>query len=368
MISTIKFKNYKIFKSWQTLQIKPMTVLIGKNSSGKSAVLKLPTLIQGSLAGDFPEPLRWKNNGIELGGEFKDLIYGRNPLGQLEFNLNSGEDELEVVVSHLEGIPKLFFWKYNDKEIIEPSEEDFNGFIYKQYSLNNLSLTTEYISSLRLGLERYFDKSPQKFNRVGLFGEHVYQILIDDALTTPQNLVKQVSEFYKLNFEGWGLSINKDTPPYVIDLESDDLRINIKDVGLGIVHALPLVTRACMKAEQKILISIEEPELHLHPAAHGNLAELFIESLTDTNKNYFIETHSQNFLLRLRALVAEGKLDSEDLAIYYVDYDEERNESNLVSITVNEQGEVDYWPENIFSESLYETIRIRKAQKQESIR
>ena len=69
------------------------------------------------------------------------------------------------------------------------------------------------------------------------------------------------------------------------------------------------------------MISIEEPELHLHPAAHGNLAELFVESLTDTNKNYFIETHSQNFILRLRALVAEGKINCEDLAIYYVDYD-----------------------------------------------
>lgn len=368
MISTIKFKNYKIFKSWQTLKIKPMTVLIGKNSSGKSAILKLPTLIQGSLSGNFPEPLRWKNDGIELGGEFKDLIYGRNPLGQVEFSLNSGGDELEVVVSHLEGTPKLFYWKYNNKEIIEPSEVDFNGFIYKQSPLNNLSLTTEYISSLRLGLERYFDKSPQKFNRVGLFGEHVYQILIDDALTTPQSLVKQVSEFYKLNFEGWGLTINKDTPPYIIRLESEDLRINIKDVGLGMVHALPLVARACMEAENEILICIEEPELHLHPAAHGNLAELFVESLKDNNKKYFIETHSQNFILRLRALVAEGTLNSEDLAIYYVDYDEESYESNLVPIFVNEKGEVDYWPENIFNESLYETIRIRKAQKQESIR
>lgn len=368
MINTIKFKNYKLFKSWQTLEFKPMTVLIGKNSSGKSAILKLPTLIEGSISGTFFEPLRWKNNGVELGGELKDLIYGRNPLSQIEFILANGEDKLEVIIGDLEGIPKIFFWKYNDKEIMEPDERQFNGFINKQYPLNNMLLNAEYISSLRLGLERYFDKSPQKFSKVGLFGEHVYQILIEDALTTPQSLIKQVSEFYKHNFEGWGLTINKDKPPYIIDLESENLRINIKDVGLGMIHALPLVTRACMEAENEVLICIEEPELHLHPAAHGNLAEFFVKSLDDNYKNYFIETHSQNFILRLRALVAEGKLNSDDLAIYYVDYDEESNESNLVPITVNEQGEVDYWPENIFSESLYETIRIRKAQKQESIR
>ncbi len=45
MITKIKFKNYKLFKQTQTLEIKPITILIGKNSSGKTAVLKLPTLI-----------------------------------------------------------------------------------------------------------------------------------------------------------------------------------------------------------------------------------------------------------------------------------------------------------------------------------
>ena len=45
MIDSITFSNYKLFKSQQTLRLKPITVVIGKNNFGKSALLKLPIII-----------------------------------------------------------------------------------------------------------------------------------------------------------------------------------------------------------------------------------------------------------------------------------------------------------------------------------
>jgi predicted ATPase len=65
----------------------------------------------------------------------------------------------------------------------------------------------------------------------------------------------------------------------------------------------------------------------------------------------------------LRRLVAEGKLNKDNLAIYYVNYNEENGESNLEQINVDEDGEVDFWPETVFNESLEEVLSIRKAQK-----
>ncbi len=109
---------------------------------------------------------------------------------------------------------------------------------------------------------------------------------------------------------------------------------------------------------------MEQPELHLHPGAHGNLAELFAKTSNEKNKNYLIETHSKNFILRIRRLIAEGKFNKDNLALYWVDFDEEKNTSSLVKINVDELGRVDYWPENVFSESLDETIALRTAQKQ----
>ena len=51
MVSKIRFKNFKLFKNWQELEIKPITILIGKNNSGKTALLKLPVMIGESLKG-----------------------------------------------------------------------------------------------------------------------------------------------------------------------------------------------------------------------------------------------------------------------------------------------------------------------------
>ncbi len=56
-ISKITFENYKAFKNKQSIDIKPITILIGKNSSGKSAIAKLLTLIDNALSYEIKEPL-----------------------------------------------------------------------------------------------------------------------------------------------------------------------------------------------------------------------------------------------------------------------------------------------------------------------
>ncbi len=384
MLKKIKFKNYKLFKDVQELELKPITIVIGKNSSGKSAVLKLFTLIEDSLSKSFPEPLHTtSSNGIELGGEFSDLIYGRERLGKLDITLESGEEQLEIVIAsgtRPSDMPEILYWQLNGAEA-DVEKETFKGFLSQSHKSETLTLKTDYITSTRTGLKPYFEKSLKIENSVGLEGENVYSMLIEDALTTPKELLKKVSTFYKANFEDWGVRVNQDKAPvYAIELENNRMKINIRDVGLGMIHALPLVVRALMPTREETLIIMEEPELHLHPAAHGNLAQLFAESIyTQTkdveanrvlnlNRRYLIETHSQNFILRLRRLIAEGKLDKENVVIYYVDYKEDSQQSNLKRInidksgrTIDESGGI-YWPQNIFSQTLDETSAIRTAQ------
>jgi AAA15 family ATPase/GTPase len=392
MLENIGFKNYKLFKDWQELELKPITILIGKNSSGKSAILKLPTLIENSLSGSFSEPLRMSNNGVELGGEFKDLIYGRQ-YGNLEISLSNKIDKLDITINSGSTVtkisPMILRWSLNNildlnysgdkNEYINEHNEadyiaDFNGFNLNILSLkatgspetiptSNFGLNTDYISSLRKEVDRYIEKFMKNYETVGLKGENVYSILIENALTTPKELLKQVSAFYQSNFEGWSIGVNEDSaPPYQIELINKKLKVNIKDVGLGMTQALPLVVRAFMPTKKETLIIIEEPELHLHPAAHGNLAQLFVESLTDKNKKYLIETHSPNFVLRLRRLVAEKKLNKEQLSIYYVEYNDAENESCLQKIEIDDLGKPSFWPKNVFSETLDETSAIRTAQ------
>jgi len=49
MIKRLTFKNYRSFKSKQSLDIKPMTILVGPNSAGKSSIIKLIGLLKQSV-------------------------------------------------------------------------------------------------------------------------------------------------------------------------------------------------------------------------------------------------------------------------------------------------------------------------------
>ena len=87
-----------------------------------------------------------------------------------------------------------------------------------------------------------------------------------------------------------------------------------------------------------------------------------VSAKEDTNKRYLIETHSKNFILRLRRLIANKQLDIDDVALYYVDFDEKNACSSLRKINIGSDGSVDFWPNRMFDESLQETLAIRTIQ------
>lgn len=397
MINSIKFKTYKSYKDWQNLNIKPLTILFGKNSSGKSAITKLPTLFEEALKGTFHEPIQYNNNGVELGAEFRDLVYGRREAEVLEFILTNEKKELEVKIASNIGSnnsPIIINWKFNDEinltyndlnktylNLIDEEEYvcEFNGMsldllLYKNKdgsgnipNFSDFKILTSYFGPFREIPQRSYTVSQfEKSELFGVRGQNAYLYLIKDSQTHEKQLINNVSNWYKQNFEGWGIDIQKDLqrPNYYIELvkENPKININITNVGQGMSQVLPLVVRAFYKAEKPVTIIIEQPELHLHPAAHGNLAELFVNSLEDKNKRYLIETHSQNFILRIRRLIAEGKFNKNNLALYWIDFDEEKNVSNIKEINVDNLGRVDNWPDFIFRDTLDEASALRTIQ------
>lgn len=381
MIRKISFKNYKSFKERQELELRPITVLIGKNSSGKSAVTKLTTLIENSLTTDSDAPLKWNGyeNGVELGAEFEDLLYGRSKIGQLEIELQDESEDLKLIISTDKGIPKIFSWTFKGSEK-SGFDEKFVGFKLltdePHLIIKSLSLNSDYIGPLRMSPARELSELDitTNFEKVGYTGAYAYNIILQDGLNTLHPLTDSINMWFKKNFDGWGIQLNKEKDPFFqieITRARAKVNINLKDVGQGMSQALPLIVKAKMKTEKEELIPIEQPELHLHPAAHGSLAELFVESLESGLKNYLIETHSQNFVLRLRRLIAEKKykwFNKESFAFYYVDFDEIKEISSLRKINVDDLGKVDYWPKDIFTETLIETSALKDAQSNNSDR
>ena len=136
-------------------------------------------------------------------------------------------------------------------------------------------------------------------------------------------LYKNVGRWYKEHFDGWELKVDdRDKKPLIqILLSKNDIDVNIVDVGQGMSQVLPLVVRANITDRPNSMIVIEQPELYLHPAAHGDLAELFAKSAKENNQTFIIETHSENMLLRLRKLIVENDFGftKDDVIIYWLE-------------------------------------------------
>jgi len=134
-IKSISFEKYKAFSENQTMRLKPITVLIGKNSSGKSSIAKLFTLLENSLMGNIDEPLLLKNNGVELGVEFDNLFFENNSGGITLIFKIVFQNDVEIEVGLLKKIYlndyglDIFQWKYKDDVIEFELELTDNGYL-----------------------------------------------------------------------------------------------------------------------------------------------------------------------------------------------------------------------------------------------
>jgi len=144
-IKSVSFENYKAFPENQTVQFKPITLLIGKNSSGKSSIAKLFTLLEKSLSGEIDEPLLVKNNGVELGAEFRDLVFSKaasTPIGfEIEFEKNLTLS-IKVLQDQLKYNLDIREWSLNDFTITYTPE---TGFWIQQIKDIKLSSKVSYL-------------------------------------------------------------------------------------------------------------------------------------------------------------------------------------------------------------------------------
>lgn len=75
MIHSITFENYKSFKAKTKLDLKPITVLVGTNSSGKSSIIKLLGLLNQSYTNPRSDTFLTYDGPVVDMGDFKTISY-----------------------------------------------------------------------------------------------------------------------------------------------------------------------------------------------------------------------------------------------------------------------------------------------------
>ena len=184
--------------------------------------------------------------------------------------------------------------------------------------------------------------------------------MLPDLLFRRPDLVKNTNEWlerldigYKLDVESVGVRSNDLFEVRLIDTRRDNpVNVALPDVGFGISQLLPFVVQSL--ASERRIISIEQPEVHVHPRLQADLGDLLAEAIKEPRHNRFIvETHSEHLILRLQRLVYEKRITPEDISVIYVSRGQEGAQAQRLRL--DEEGDfIDEWPNGFFPERIRE--------------
>lgn len=398
MLTELRAEGYKSFRESTAAPIRPLTILLGKNSSGKTALARLPLALLSAIARrpQVAQPLPLKARGLVLGSSGTDLVHGRLAHGSFSLGMTtttSGLQDAPLVldvrlqlaqtlrqgghafVASFSASPFIspVVWqpepgdsgtRYSDPRVVR-----FDGLLpeFEDQALRSLvtglrsRLEANYaemmhLASVRTPLEAVYEKRDVEAAD-DVTGAEAAHLLARDP-----DLAEAVAAWYSEHL-GVTLDVEAEASSFGIWVSSGTTRANLARAGQGYQQVLPVVTYLAGMAAELLplaLLVVEEPELHLHPAVHGGVADLLVATVTAPGRprQVLVETHSENLVLRVRRHVAAGNLDADDVNILWLDGGAEG--VHLHQILIGEDGSVSGWPAGVFSEDLDEVRAIAR--------
>ena len=406
-ITSLAFERYRKFKDRQDVRLAQITIVIGKNGSGKSIISRLPLLIEKALSRSPEGILSLSAGDIDHAATFQDLVHAR---GALPFVLGAAMDfgtdvlRFETRIQYVHEIRLLVVENCvlfkNEHCIFEATLADTGDPTYSspRYRLSGvqgdsidlgfqgllptlnlsdevsgavLSLratmpVTSYLGPFRVESGGSLKMPSQQIASLGPRGQRALELLADDKLRQGGELSRAVAAWFaKAMGSALEIDVSGDRPRVWVSDSSSKTEVDLADTGAGFSQSVPVVVQhlayQCGRLSANLLI-VEQPELHLHPAAHGALADLFIES-AKKGAQVIVETHSEQLLMRIRRRIADGTLDASLVSLISVDHAEGMEEPLLpvCEISFNDRGDPNAWPTGVFEESLDDLKKLRAA-------
>lgn len=334
MIENINIENFKCLSD-ENITFKPLTIITGENSSGKS------TLIQSLL------------------------LYVRIATTNGERLLS---DNIPIDFSYLRN-------KYTNSSSVKVNINDstYNYEFSDTNSLSSVCNTTEelhleenvyYMSADRVGVENRATTSNQY--KCGINGEFLYGTYQEEKSNPLDvSLVKNDSSYtLSMQINHW---LN-----YITDIKTElktektvDEKISITYTSDGLPNMLPTslgtgvsyITKIlilCLRAKKGDVIIIENSEIHLHPASQAKMGEFFA-FIAAAGIQVIIETHSEHLINMVAYEVYEKKLSSEDVTILYKSNVHEK--FKVINLKEDGKFEVDF-PEGFFDATLEQLMKM----------
>lgn len=332
MINQLHIERFMDIEN-EMLAIKPLTVITGVNSAGKSAVIQsiLSVLKRADANGGFLLK--------RFDFSFKSAVCRYNAYDDYRVELETDDGGCVLMVNA-------------KNESLESK---------------NLTLGLEknvyYLSANRKGYDTVELKADDY--SVGVQGEYLFGTLykekdnpvkLDFATSDGSNTLGSLVDFWlkeilEMKFNVNTVEINSNI---IVTYDADEVKgLNPNQLGTAVSY-LSKVLIMCLNAKKGDLLMIENPEIHLHPKAQAKLGE-FLTKIVNSGVQLMVETHSEHIINKIQYQIFSRNFDNEMLAIYYKE--NARDKFEHVVIDANGRYSVDF-PEGFFDASLDELMEI----------
>lgn len=229
-----------------------------------------------------------------------------------------------------------------------------------QTAIHSLKSSINYISSFRLQPDRTNIEINRSHDKICVNGDgYLNQILYWYSFNKEplKKLVKSLRDLGVL----YNIKVKRIYGGrYEIDVKTrkDGVYSSLSDVGFGIPQLLPILV-ADLQLRYFSTLFVSQPEIHLHPSVQAAMGDYFIHQINDFHKNYIIETHSEYLLNRIRLNIVKGKIDPDDVKVYYIQSSTESK--GIVELQFTKDGRILNAPDDFFKTYMIDVIDIAKS-------
>ena len=374
-------RGVRCFAARQNFCIRPLTFLVGENSTGKTTALGCFQVL-ASLLSD--EGVDFNRDPYAM-GNFKNIISAAGGTFELSFTVKGEKEKVERIVEFgrddgsVEPAVKSVATKFSDGQVVllkigeqcsKPYDEKTGTHcvnfvdVPKKLPLSHLFALLTHILNQDVNdemspLKKYYQNKSRELaaSCFDFFVPQVYstapvrsrpkrtydpirQAYDSEGSDVPtrlmkmqatdkeawQKLLRRLEKFGKESqmFDSLEIKSFETIDPFQLLVNVDGTKASIIDVGYGVSQVLPLLFRVLEPVvhssgrKHGTTISLfQQPEVHLHPKAQAALASMLVE-LTKKERGFIVETHSRTMIDRVRIEIMRGNISPDDVSLIYL--------------------------------------------------
>jgi hypothetical protein len=397
-------ERYRGFRERTRIEVRPLTLIFGYNSAGKSALVRLLPLVRDTLR-EGREPI-FVGSHVLRQASFSDIHCRLSPTPVIALEFASDDANARYEIRHLadqrrQVIERVSMSREGKTEYLEWTSQ---GATYDRWVDDGPHMQVEvYFEGLTphfhgdheglkswrvpgtedLSSVQWIDAVRTRVPRRMGFGARPRGPLASDGSDAPAALAfaredaspvyETVRAFYQdhLSHTLEVTPLGDDFKVRVAPVKTPTLAIDLTDTGEGLSQVFPVVVALARAAHREgpTLVALEQPELHLHPAMHEELARWMCKlAKAESKPRMIVETHSENFLLSVLIALLNEEITTDDLIVYWV-YQLDDGQSVVEPITFDELGRPQgAWPSGVFHEDAALATRLNTLRMERSRR